>query len=62
MITIDKSIIKTVLIKTVLIKTVFVCQQQDSNLRPLAYETRALPLSYADYIFIYKLYYNVPKY
>ncbi len=25
------------------------CQQQDSNLRPLAYETRALPLSYADY-------------
>lgn len=35
------------------------CQQQDSNLRPIAYETIALPLSYADYIFIYKLYYNI---
>ena len=34
------------------------CQQQDSNLRPFAYETSALPLSYADFIFVPKLYYN----
>ena len=34
------------------------CQQQDSNLRPFAYETSALPLSYADLLLTYKLYYN----